>query len=64
MEYENMRMPELKSLARDSGLRNYSKMRKLSWLLCFRIMEPQRTLGTQLPTLGLLPHLHRGTQHT
>ena len=27
MEYENMRMPELKSLARDRGLRNYSRMR-------------------------------------
>ena len=28
MEYENMRMPELKSLARDRGLRNYSRMSK------------------------------------
>ena len=28
MEYENMRMPELKSLARDFGLRNYSRLRK------------------------------------
>ena len=28
MEYENMRVPELKSLARDRGLRNYSQMRK------------------------------------
>ena len=28
MEYENMRMPELKSFARDRGLRNYSQMRK------------------------------------
>ena len=28
MEYENMRMPELKSLARDRGLRYYSRMRK------------------------------------
>ena len=28
MEYENMRMPKLKSLARDRGLRNYSRMRK------------------------------------
>ena len=26
MEYENVRMPELKSLARDHGLRNYSRM--------------------------------------
>ena len=28
MEYENMRMPELKSLTRDRELRNYSQMRK------------------------------------
>ena len=28
MEYENMRMPELKSLARDRGLKNNSRMRK------------------------------------
>ena len=28
MEYENMRVPELKSLARDHRLRNYSRMRK------------------------------------
>ena len=29
-----MRMPELKSLARDQGLRNYSRMRKAD-LVCF-----------------------------
>ena len=28
MEYENMRVVELKSLTRDRGLRNYSWMRK------------------------------------
>ena len=28
MEYENMRVLELKSLARDRGLRNYSQLRK------------------------------------
>ena len=28
MKYENMRIPELKSLTRDRGLRNYSRMRK------------------------------------
>ena len=28
MEYENMRMSELKSLARDRRLRNYSRMSK------------------------------------
>ena len=28
MEYENMRVVELKSLARDQGLRDYSRIRK------------------------------------
>ena len=28
MEYENMRMPELKSLARENRLRGYSRMSK------------------------------------
>ena len=28
MEYKHMRMPELKSLVRDRGLRNYYRMRK------------------------------------
>ena len=28
MEYENMTMPELKSLARDRGLRNSSRIKK------------------------------------
>ena len=35
MEYENMRMPELKSLARDRGLRNYSRMRKAELVAFF-----------------------------
>ena len=29
MEYENMRVPELKALMREHGLRGYSRMRKL-----------------------------------
>ena len=33
MEYENMRVPELKSLARDRGLRNYSRIRKAELVL-------------------------------
>ena len=28
MEYENMRVTELKALARDRGLRNYSQLRR------------------------------------
>ena len=39
MEYENMRMPELKSLARECRLRGYSRMRKAE--LCFRIVLHQ-----------------------
>ena len=60
MEY--MRMPELKSLARDRGLRNYSWMRKTELVALLQNNGTQRTLG--LPAPGLLPHLHRGTQHT
>ena len=62
MEYENMRMPELKSLARDRRLRNYSRMRKLSWLLCLRIiLHKARAMQAQLqpPTSGLIHHLHQ-----
>ena len=37
MEYENMRMPELKSLARERRLRGYSRMRKTELVaFCFR----------------------------
>ena len=32
MEYENMSVSELKSLARDQGLRNYSRMRKAEFV--------------------------------
>ena len=32
MEYENMRLPELKALARDHGLRSYSRMRKAEFV--------------------------------
>ena len=32
-----MRMPELKSLARDRGLRNYSRMRKAELVDCLTI---------------------------
>ena len=37
MEYENMRMPELKSFARDRGLRNYSQMRNAELLALFQM---------------------------
>ena len=40
MEYENMRLPELKSLARDRGLRNYSRMRKAELVALLRAPAP------------------------
>ena len=40
MEYENMRLPELKSLARDRGLRNYSWIRKAELVALLRAPAP------------------------
>ena len=40
MEYENVRLPELKSLARDSGLRNYYRMRKAELVALLRAPAP------------------------
>ena len=40
MEYENMRLLELKSLARDRGLRNYSQMRKAELVALLRASYP------------------------
>ena len=60
MEYENMRMPELKSLARDRGLRNYSRMRKAELVDLLQNDPPpgqSRAQGQlQLPTPGVLHH--------
>ena len=36
MEYESMRLPELKSLARDRRLRSYSQMRKAELVALFQ----------------------------
>ena len=52
MEYENMRLLELKSLARDRGLRNYSRIRKAELVALL-----QNNGRAQL-----LPHLHRCVQ--
>ena len=40
MEYQNMRMPELRSLARDRGLRNYSQMRKVELVALLQNSPP------------------------
>ena len=51
MEYENMRMPELKSLARNRRLRTYSLMRKaelvaLLQMFCIIFLRRQGRLQT------------------
>ena len=51
MEYENMRVPELKSLARDRGLKNYSLMRKAELVaLLQNNPPPMRNGGPRAPT--------------
>ena len=40
MEYENMRMPELKSLAREHRLRGYSRMRKAELVALLQNSSP------------------------
>ena len=40
MEYKNMRVVELKALARDCGLRNYSRMRKAELLALLQHNPP------------------------
>ena len=40
MEYENMRMPELKSLARERRLRGYSRMRKAELVALLKNSPP------------------------
>ena len=52
MEYENMRMPELKSLARDRGLRNYSQMRKAELVALLQNNPP---LGQSRASTGPTP---------
>ena len=66
MEYENMRVTELKALARDHGLRNYSQMRKAELVALLQNNPPpgqSRTSAAPTPKPGLLTHLHRGMQH-
>ena len=50
MEYKNMRMPELKSLTKGRGLRNYSRMRKAE-LIALRQNNPlpSRSRGPRVP---------------
>ena len=58
-----MRLPELKSLARDRGLRNYYQMRKAELVALLQNNGTPEGPRAPIPTLGLLSHLHRGMQH-
>ena len=54
-----MRMPELKSLARDRGLRNYSRMRKAELVALLQNNGIPDGPRVQLPAPGLLHQLHQ-----
>ena len=55
-----MIMPELKSLARDHGLRNYSWMRKAELVALLQNNgTPEDPRATTPPAPGLLHHLHQ-----
>ena len=41
MEYENMRVPELKALAREHGLRGYSHLRKAELIDLLHPAQPR-----------------------
>ena len=47
MEYENMRVAELKALARERGLRGYSRMRKAEIIELIR--NNQQSWGHDIP---------------
>ena len=56
MEYENMRVPELKVLTRDRGLRNYSRMRKAELVaLLQNNPPPSRSRGPRAPAAHTRP---------
>ena len=54
MEYENMRVMDLKALARDRGLRNYSWMRKAELVALLQNSSPP-TPCTRPPHLNRPP---------
>ena len=57
-----MRMPELKSLARDHGLRNYSWMRKTELVALLQNNGTPEDPRAAAPHTRPPPHLHRGAQ--
>ena len=63
MEYKNIRMPELKSLARDRGLRNYSQMRKAELVALLQNNPPPgQSRASAAPTPRTRPPLPPPTQ--
>ena len=52
---ENMRMPELKALAREHSLRGYSRLRKAELIAFLQ--------NNEIRPRDLHHHPHRGTQH-
>ena len=54
-----MRMPELKSLARDRGLRNYSRMGKAELVALFQNNRTPEDPRAPTPAPGLLHLLHQ-----
>ena len=56
MEYKNMRMPELKSLARERRLRGYSRMRKAMLVALLQNSPPPGlSRASAAPTLCTRP---------
>ena len=51
MEYENMRAMELKALARDRGLRNYSRMRRAELVALLQNNPPPAPTPSTRPPL-------------
>ena len=54
-----MRVPELKSLARDRGLRNYSRMRKAELVALLQNNGTPEDPNPQPAAPGLIHHLHQ-----
>ena len=54
-----MRVQQLKSLARDQGLRNYSQMRKAELVALLQNNGTPEDPRAPTPAPGLLHHLHQ-----
>ena len=59
-----MRLPELKALARDRGLRSYSRMRKAEFVALLKNNGTPEGPRAPAPHTRSTPNLHRGAQCT